>query len=405
MKTGDMLKQVLSEITSDNGKRKDVESMLSKINKSLKKNKVSAKAMIGGSFAKDVFLKEDHDVDVFVLFSMKYKNDDISKMLEKALKQFKPEKIHGSRDYFKIKNDLHYEIVPVLDIKNSKDAQNVTDFSPAHVKWVNKNGGKYKGDIRIAKKFCKANNVYGAESYINGLSGHVLDILVIHYKGFMGLMKAAAKWKDKQIIDFYNKHKGKALFNLNKSKTEGPLVVVDPVQPERNASAALTMEKFVLFSKTAKQFVKKPSINFFVKKKTDVQELIKKGAVVIDAASVKGKEDIAGTKLLKAFEFLNKRMSDFGVQKAGWEWDKKSKAFFWFIAKEKKLPEYEEKQGPPLSKKDFVADFKKKYKKTYSKKGKVYAKVKRKYRTPESMIKELIKDSYFQERTKGAKIR
>lgn len=402
-KTREMLREVLQEITPGNEAKKDVDLMLSRIRKEIKKRKINAKAVVGGSFAKGTFLKQDHDIDIFVAFNMKHAGDDLSEMLAKILKPMKPERIHGSRDYFKVRNSLNFEIVPVLGIKKPSDARNVTDFSPLHVQWVNKNGAKYKGDIRLAKKFCKANGIYGAESYINGLSGHVLDIIVIYYKGFNGLIKGAAKWKDKQVIDFYKTHRGKALFNLNKSKTEGPLVVIDPVQPDRNASAAFAKDKFERMVQAAKRFIRKPAMDSFAEKRQNACELKSRGAVAVEAVPVEGKEDIAGTKLLKAFEFLKKKLKDFGVEDSGWQWDRKKDALFWFFLKNKRLPEYYEREGPPLSKKTFADDFRKKHGETYERGGKAYAKLPRKNCTPEQEIADSMKDSYFRDKVKEAR--
>ncbi|MBN2111687.1 nucleotidyltransferase domain-containing protein [Candidatus Woesearchaeota archaeon] len=395
-----ILDEVLADIKPKKRTIKEVDEFVGEINSQIKKSRISAKAVVGGSFAKNTFLKEDHDVDIFVLFSLKYSNENLSRLLKKILKPFKTEQVHGSRDYFIIKNKFNFEIVPVLDIKKAKNAQNVTDFSPEHVKWFNKNGKKYADDIRLAKKFCKANKIYGAESYINGFSGHVLDILIVHYKGFLPLMRAASKWKKKQVIDFYNVHRGKALFELNKSKTQGSLVVVDPVQPDRNAAAALDEEKFGLFVKNAKEFLKKPSKMFFTEKKADREKLMKNGYILIEAVSKKGKEDVSGAKLLKAFDFVKKGLEEFEVCDAGWEWDKKKNALFWYLAKKKKLPESVEWQGPPLIMENRVKDFRKKYRKTFTKKGRIFAKITRKHTTPESLAKELIKDRYFRERVK-----
>ena len=49
-------------------------------------------------------------------------------------------------------------------------------------------------------EFCKVAGVYGAESYIQGFSGYVLELLVINYKGFKGVIRNVAKWKDRTII-------------------------------------------------------------------------------------------------------------------------------------------------------------------------------------------------------------
>ncbi len=118
----------------------------------------------------------------------------------------------------------------------------------------------------------------------------------------------------------------------------------------------------------------------------------------------KGKEDISGAKLMKAFEFVKKGLEEFGVKEAGWEWDKSKKAVFWFSTAKKKLPETIEWTGPPLMMENRVKEFKKKYKKTYTKKGRIFAKIKRKYPAAESMVKSLVKEKYFKEKTKKCMI-
>jgi len=400
-----ILKEVLEEITPPKQKPKEVQQFLKDINAQLKKHKIKAKAVLGGSFAKDTWLMGDFDVDVFVKFDLKYDDFVLSKLLEKALKKFKATKLHGSRDYFWVRNDIKYEIVPVRDIKKPEQAMNVTDFSPKHVDWVNKKGREYKKDIMLAKKFCKAQGVYGAESYIRGFSGHVVDILVIHYKGFRPFLRAASKWKAKQVVDYPKKYKGKALLMMNKSKLLSPLIVVDPVQPERNASAALKMDKFDLFVKAARDFLKKPSKKFFEEQKTDYKALAKKGHLVkIEVEVKRGKEDVVGTKLLKAFEYLRSKFRDFDLVKSGWEWNKKTKAEFWFVIKNKKLSATEVRTGPPKDIALGVKHFKKKHKKTYTSKGRIMAKVKRKYTTPKELVNFMKKQEHIKSRVKSCKL-
>lgn len=403
-KIREILEEVLLRISPGKKKAKEVNEFLKRIKSSIKKLKISARAIIGGSFAKGTFLKGDHDVDIFVLFSTRYKGRGLSAMLGKILKQFHPESVHGSRDYFRIKNALNFEIVPVLDIKSPEQAENVTDFSPEHVKWFNKNGKKFRKDVMLAKKFCKANRIYGAESYINGFSGHVLDILVVYYKGFIPLLRAAGKWKKKQVVDFYNRHRGRALFELNKSKIQGNLIVVDPVQPDRNAAAALADDKLKRFVELAGKFLEKPSIDFFTEKKADKGLLKKKGAVVLEVKSLKGKEDVVGAKLLKAFEFVKKGLEEFRIKEAGWEWDREKDALFWYVPKEKKLDREKEWEGPPLMMENRVKEFRKKYRKTFTKKGRIYAVVRRKHTTPEALVRNLIRQKYFMEKVKKCRI-
>lgn len=397
--------EILSRIVPSKIERskvlKSVRSFLDSVNNSLKKNKISAKAVLGGSYAKDTWLSGDYDVDVFVKFNLKHKDQNISDLLERALKQFKFERLHGSRDYFWVRDDVKYELVPVLDIRKAKDAVNVTDFSPLHVAWVNNKGKKFKDDIRLVKKFCKAAKCYGAESYIRGFSGHVVDILTIYYGGFEKLVRAAAKWSPKVVLDYNNALKGKALLVLNKSKTEGPLVLVDPVQPNRNAAAALTDENFYRFVEAAKSYVKKPSLDCFEEKEVDFEKLRKKGHVVkVGVLSLIDKEDIAGTKFVRAFEFIRNHLSDFVVLDSGWSWNRNDEGVWWFLLKVRELPKVMDWMGPPLKIESAVKEFRKRYSKTFVKDGRVWAKIAREETRPEQVAKNLFKDDYVKSRVR-----
>ncbi len=401
-----------------------VEKVLEKIRESLKKKNINARVMLGGSAAKGTFLKNDFDCDVFVRFNYSNKERDLSILLEKALKTIKSikyKKVHGSRDYFQAKIlKINYEIIPVLEVNDPKKALNVTDMSPLHVEWVkNRLNEKLKKDIILTKLFCKAQKVYGAESYINGFSGHVIDILIIKYGGFIKLLKAAKKWNKKEIkeiIDVEDHHKGKDVMkNLNSSKTHSPLIIIDPIQPERNAAAALSYGKFERFKEKAKEFLEKSDKKFFEIKKIKIKDIKKKikkqekdkTLIIIEAKNKDGKEDIVGTKLLKVFEHLNKHLilNEFTIYEKNWEWDKKKKALMWFIVKKEKLSKQKEHMGPPLKARRAIVSFKNKHKDYFVKGDRLYTRVEREFRTPKEMIKEIIKRDYVLERVKKIKVK
>jgi tRNA nucleotidyltransferase (CCA-adding enzyme) len=379
----DILKEVLSEIKP---KKKDKE-VYNFVNKLRKKVGKQGDVIIGGSFAKDTHLKDNYDVDIFVRFN---KKNNLSERLEGFLKDWDYERIHGSRDYFKIGR---YEIVPVLNIDKPEDAENVTDMSPLHVKWVIDNSDELlRDDIRLLKQFCKGIGVYGAESYIKGFSGHVVDILVIYYGGFLKVLKNACKWKEKEIIDYYNYHKGKVMWNINKSKLESPLIVVDPVLPYRNAAAALSVEKFRKFIDCAKEFLKKPSKKYFKVERFDAE---KYDGIVLEFEPLNGKEDVVGAKSLKVFEFIKKGLKEFGVVDSGWEFGK-----MWFKVKNEKIGKEYERVGPSLKFKEGVKKFREKHKKTYVKKGKVCCLLKRKYVNVVDKLEYLLSKKYVKEKVK-----
>ena len=351
----------------------------------LNKNLEGTEAILGGSVAKDTHLRGTSDVDIFVLYE---KDKDISNKLEKSLKIFKDvDRLKGSRDYFQVTvYGLNFEIVPVLKIKNAKEAENITDVSPLHAEWVKKNTKRNLADeIRLAKTFCRAQGVYGAESYIKGFSGYVLEILTIYYGGFEKLIKNSLTWKEKQIIDISKHYKG-----INKSK-ESVLMVIDPVDSSRNAAAALSEEKLKKFVSACKGYLNNPDKNFFEKKKITLEYLADKDIVFL-VKPLKGREDIIGSKLLKTLELINKKLIEEGyaVTESYWNWN--NEALFWFKVKSEELPPFKKHYGPPKDKKDNLRSFKAKWD-GYEIKDegeKVYVNVPRKYTHLKDFAKDLI---------------
>ena len=307
------LKEVVKEISPTKEERKALKLKLDSFLKKLNKNLKGAKVVLGGSGAKDTWLRGVKDADFFVLFNynrFKNRSDELSDLLESMIKKnFKFKRVHGSRDYFQVKErNMIFEIIPVLDIKRAEQAINITDISPLHAKFVGKHK-KLADDIRLMKQFCKAQRFYGAESHIAGFSGYSCEVLTIHYKGFMNLVRSAAKWKQKVVIDPMKYYRRKnPLAEMNTSKIESPLVLVDPVQKGRNVTAALGLEKFNLFKNACAKFLKKPSRDFFIEKSFDIEKIIKKAhgrkLLLFEAKPLSGKEDVVGSKLVKVMEFL-----------------------------------------------------------------------------------------------------
>ena len=409
-----LLSEVIEAIKPDEKYQKEILGKANDIIRKINKNLRDAKAILGGSGAKETWLKT-FDADIFVKFNYpKYedKSDELSGVMEKALKKIYPKiaRLHGSRDYFQIKDGkFTFEIIPILDIRKAEEAKNITDVSPLHSKFVLKHK-KMADEIRLTKQFCKANNIYGAESYMRGFSGYICEILTIHYGSFLSLVKNAAKWKDKVVIDIKKYYKARDIFKeMNKSKLASPLVVIDPVQKDRNAAAALSMEKFYLFKKKSTEFIKSPSKEFFEIREFNIsilkEKFRKEKLILLEVFPLKRKEDISGAKLLKAFEFLKKELgkNDFGIIESNWHWDKKA-AYFYFAFENRLLPETKEIAGPPVRIKFHYDKFMKKHKKTMVRGNRVFAIAKRNFRDSEKLIRVLISGNYLKNYVKKIKI-
>jgi tRNA nucleotidyltransferase (CCA-adding enzyme) len=356
---------------------------------------------LGGSSAKGTWLKGNHDIDIYVKFNPKYyEGMNISETLQKVVK--KATVVHGSRDYLQLEvREFEIELIPIININDVEDADNITDISPFHKKWVLQYK-QYADDIRLAKAFAKANGLYGAESYIRGFSGYSIEVLTIYYKGFDNLIKNVAKWKTKTVLDIEKHHRGRV--RLNKSKTVSPLIVIDPVQSTRNVTAVVSREKYNLFKKIAKKYLKNPSDEFFEAKQFSLNDLKKKRKnaklICLKLEPLDGKRDVVGAKLLKSFEFMKRELflHDFSVKDAGWDWSEA--ALLWFIVENKSLSSKVKHYGPPTDKKDRLKHFKEKWKGTKIKEeeGKSYVLINRKYKVPEKVLFDAVNNEYVTSR-------
>jgi len=390
--TSSVLKEVLEKVNPSQEElqviKKFVDDFLKKFEKRLKKLKINAAPFIGGSFAKKTLIKKNkYDVDIFVRFNKKYQDQDISKLTGKALQTIsKPKIMKGSRNYFRINagSSLFLEIVPVIEVKNPKESENITDLSYSHVNYVRKRvkDEKILDDIKIAKAFCYANQCYGAESYINGFSGYGLELLVYYYGGFLKFLRAAVKIKTQEIIDIEKQHKSKRiiLMDINKSKLDSPIILIDPTFKHRNVLAALSEETFKTFQKTCKKFLKSPSIKSFEIQKQDLKKIEQNAKkrkldfVLVQTKTKKQAGDIAATKLLKFQKHLAMEISKFfKIKNKGFGYDEKQGATYFFVAQPKKELLI---HGPRSDQKKHFKAFKKKHKRTFMKSQRIYAREK-----------------------------
>src|SRR3989338_7724508 len=340
-----ILDKIKPSIKEEEKIRNEINLFLKDLNKSIKNARIS----IGGSFAKGTWFNYN-----------KYKNKDISKILGKSLKGFKFTIQHGSRIYYQIKrNNLTYELVPVLETKKIDKILNVMDISPLHTNYVMRNTTqKLRDEIRIAKAFFKANNLYGAETHKKSFSGYAIEVLVIHYNGFNNLLKATSKWQTLEIIDpkRYYANKDEIVRLLNKSKLTSPLILIDPVQRDRNITAVLSIKNFSEFKKLAKQYLKTKSVEF-----------------------IKNHLDNEG----------------FIVANYGWKWD--TKVYFWYKLKKESLPKLKKHFGPKLDDKINLQKFKDKWKhKRISIESKrVFVHAPRRFTNAIDYLKYLLKEDSF----------
>ncbi len=363
-----------------------INDFVGSIDTKIKELKIDVEIFVGGSFAKKTVIKKDYyDVDIFLRFDKKY-NDEVSELTEKILAGIENVSlIHGSRDYFKIKleDNILVELIPVVKIKKPEESLNITDLSYSHVKYINKKikADQIRDEIMIAKAFCYANHCYGAESYIKGFSGYGIELLVFYYGSFLKFIKNINKAKKEKIIIDIEKHfknKKQVMMDLNSSKLQSPIILIDPTYKNRNALSALSEETFERFKKITKDFLKNPSLKAFEEKKTDLEK-IKKDAgrkkyefILLEATTDKQEGDIAGSKLLKFYNHLSEEIERFfEIKDKGFNYNGKKAARYFFVVKSREEIVID---GPDIKDKENLEAFEKKHKNYFTKKGKIYSK-------------------------------
>ncbi len=384
MHINNILKEQVSRIKISDSEKKELaevaRSVREAIESKIKRKGIRAEVFIGGSLAKNTLIKKSaYDIDIFLRFDKDYLEEDIKKLVKKIFFLFrvpnfriKLRKIHGSRDYIQIRfkdKKVIVEVVPCIKVSRPENARNTTDLSYFHVDYVKKafkKNKKLEEEVMLAKSFLHAQKCYGAESYIKGLSGYAIELLIIKYGSFIRLLKEISRSDSRIVVDLerYYKNPKELDIGLNKAKLESPIIIIDPTFKSRNASASLSLETYHKLKKASHDFLIKPDLTFFDEKKIDLISL-KKEAVETNSEMYKillktGKQsgDIAGTKLKKfsgvLLRFIEKY---FDVHKEEFEYDGENYASVYTVLKRKKEII---NVGPRIDMKEAVEGFKKK---------------------------------------------
>jgi tRNA nucleotidyltransferase (CCA-adding enzyme) len=410
MNEKDIEKQVSNKITPTLELRKEIEEIVKEIEKKLYKEiterKIPASVELVGSIAKDTFLKNNMDIDLFILFPKKIQKEKIAKnTLEIGKKILKnAEESYAEhpyiRGYFK---NYKIEIVPCYKIENAKQKISAVDRTPLHTKYIKeKILEKQKHEVRLLKQFLKGIGCYGAEAEIEGFSGYLCEILIIKYGNFRELIKHAQNWKHGEKL---------TLTKENYHDFDTPLIFIDPVDSNRNVASALSKEKFELFVKTCKEYLRKPSIFFFFPKKIKpwslekIHETIKKQKYQYLGVKI-AKPDIIDENLypqirktIRSLWSTCKRY-DFTIYDITFHIDDEEKNVFIIIkAKDEILKETTIHRGPPTDLRKNKEMFIKRWEndprvvnKPYEKDGRLYTEIKRSYTNINKFIADQFKD-------------
>lgn len=213
-----------------------------------------------GSATRGTWLPGSVDLDLFILLPPETPGERLGCIaIEAASRAFgNCEVRYSSHPYARSRFEgLWVEVVPAYLVGSPSEIISPVDRTPFHSRFLSeKIDEELAGDVRLLKAFMKSLGVYGAEIAVEGFSGYLCELLVIRYSGFVGVLLDAPGWREPQTL------------YLPEAPPVGgyqpaPLIFPDPVDPRRNAAAAVGRTQFHRFRAACSQFLRRPSVQFF----------------------------------------------------------------------------------------------------------------------------------------------
>ena len=393
----DILKQSKKIAIPNNTQRKKVDKIANQIfglvNKEAKKQKTVVSVHFGGSYAKETWTPEKIDIDIFVKFKKTTSEKNFEMIGKKigfdSLKKFKPYVRYSEHPFVEADIDgVGINVVPCYDIKKG-EWKSAADRSTFHTEFMSeKLTGSMKDDIRILKCFLKINGMYGAEIAKQGFSGYVCEVLVYYLGSFENVLKKISKMKNNEMI------------GESPRKFDSSLVIIDPIDRNRNLGAAISIQNVTNFILIARNFLKKNSISYFKEKsKNKIPAELARNTLIINFKYKKRSDDIIYGQIKRAATSLESQMNKegFNVLRSDAIAYNESNASLLFLLESLSISKNEIRTGPDVFSGDFSAKFihtnSKKSKLMWTdKEGKLQSLQTRRYQNVKSYLNDLIKN-------------
>ncbi len=410
-------KTVLERVTPTREKREKIEALAkeleAKVASATTDFGVKAIVRLEGSVAKDTWLSEEPEIDVFMRLPTSIPRKSLGevalKIARRATEGARQVERFAEHPYLEaFIDDVRVNIVPCYDTKHG-EWLSATDRTPYHTDYAKKRlTSQMRGEVRLLKRFMKGVGVYGAEIKVGGFSGYLCELLIINYGSFVDTLKAFAQHRGRIIIDIEN-HYEERKEELPLLFSE-PLVIVDPVDKGRNVASAVQSQKLYTFVAAARAFLEKPSLKFFYPPETKPlttgelkAKISTRGSAMLFVVfgKVEAVPDVLWGQLYKSMRSLTKllELNDFNLLRGtAWSNEKDLNAFI-FELESRYLPPVKKHFGPPIEKENECKNFLAKYAGStgtvagpYIEDGRWIVQVRRKYTDAAALLYERLKD-------------
>ncbi len=362
--------EVLKKIKPDKKERERLHHVSNQVMTSardaISRRMLRATVSLIGSAARDTWISGNPDIDVFIGFGTETPREEMERFGLEIGKEIATEGYDiqfAEHPYVNARLDGFYvDIVPHYVIESTSEMLSAVDRTPFHQAYVTEHLGGKQDEVRLLKQFLKGAGIYGAELRRKGFSGYLSELLVIKYGSFVGVLESARNWKIGTHI---------AINTTGDDTFSAPLVIIDPVDLNRNVAAAVSADSLATFIDSARSFIQNPCTHCFFPPKaqpldeTALGNILKKRRTALFGIKLTLPplvDDIAYPQLERAFKGMQHSLRRHGfLELRGDIYYDRGDALLLFEMLVWELPVAKRHTGPPIDSKRHAKKFKDTY--------------------------------------------
>lgn len=214
------------------------------------------RVLLAGSAARGTFLNDRLDLDLFLLFPLGTSRERLvegglaigRELLERPILRYAEHPyLRGEFAGFAV------ETVPGYAVEDPGSPVSAVDRTPFHQEYLaGRQTPEMVREVRLAKSFLRRIGAYGSEARTSGFSGYLVELLVLRFGTFRALLKAARGWRLPVWLD------PSAPRGDLRLPEDVALVLVDPVDADRNVASALSRRNLARFVLAADAYLAGP---------------------------------------------------------------------------------------------------------------------------------------------------
>lgn len=218
------------------------------------------RALVAGSAARETFVKDRLDIDLFLLFPPDLPRARLEEeglalgaavLTDTQTRYAEHPYLRGRFEGFAV------DAVPGYAVRDPSNPLSAVDRTPFHHAYLTeRQTPELVAQVRLIKQFLRALGVYGSEARTGGFSGYLVELLALRFGSLDALLTVARSWRI-PIRMLSSPHVAP------RAPEDVGLLLDDPVDPHRNVASALSRRNLGLFILAAGAYLDYPTDGWF----------------------------------------------------------------------------------------------------------------------------------------------